>query len=86
MPILLKAPADEQTRAAWLERLREAILDDGVDYLAPISDRFDEIAVFPVLMDLHADRDLSLIREAWSDHPRRHGDPHAFLPARGGAP
>lgn len=33
-PILIEAPADEAIRAQWLERLRQAILDDGVDYLA----------------------------------------------------
>jgi hypothetical protein len=49
--------------------LRDAI-QDGVDYLGPISDRFGEIAAFPGLMNLHADRDLDLIREAWSDHAR----------------
>jgi hypothetical protein len=68
--ILIEAPADEQTRAHWLERLREAVVDDGVDYLAPISDRFGEIAAFPALMNLHADRDLDLIRNAWSDDAR----------------
>ena len=62
VPILIAAPADEKTRAKWLEQLRTAIEDDGVDYLAPISDRFGEIAVFPALMNLHADRDLDLIQ------------------------
>ena len=70
LPILIEAPADEKTRAKWLEQLREAILDDGVDYLAPIADRFGEIAVYPALMNDHADRDLDLIRAAWSDHAR----------------
>jgi len=68
LPILVEAPADEPTRAVWLERLRRAILDDGVDYLAPISDRFGEIAAFPALQNAHADRDLDLVRAAWSDH------------------
>lgn len=70
VPILIEAPADEKTRAKWLEQLREAVQDDGVDYLAPISDRFGEIAVFPALMNLHADRDLDLIEGAWSDWER----------------
>ena len=70
VPVLIEAPADEPTRAHWLERLRQAIVDDGVDYLSPISDRFGEIAAFPRLMRLHADRDLDLIREAWADHAR----------------
>ncbi len=38
LPILIDAPADENTRAKWLELLREAIIDDGVDNLAPIAD------------------------------------------------
>ena len=70
LPILIEAPADEKTRAKWLEQLREAILDDGVDYLAPIADRFGEIAAYPALKNDHADRDLVLIRAAWSDHAR----------------
>ena len=44
LPILIEAPADEETRAKWLEQLREAIEDDGVDYLAPLADRFGQIA------------------------------------------
>ena len=79
VPILIAAPADEQTRARWLERLREAVLDDGVDYLGQISDRFGEIAAIPALMDLHADRDLDLIRKSWADHARFAHVPTATL-------
>jgi hypothetical protein len=79
LPVLIDAPADEKTRARWIERLRTAILDDGVDYLAPISDRFGEIAAFPALMNAHADRDLDLIHHAWSDHARYSHIPSATL-------
>lgn len=68
LPVLIDAPADEKTRTKWLEQLRQAILDDGVDYLAPIADRFGQIAVFPSLMNLHADRDLDMLEAVWSDH------------------
>ena len=70
LPILIEAPADEKTRAKWLEHLREAIEDDGVDYLAPIADRFGQIAAYPQLMNLHADSNLDIIRAAWADHAR----------------
>ncbi|MBK4717628.1 hypothetical protein JJL56_01980 [Azospirillum sp. YIM DDC1] len=33
IPILIAAPADPKTRAKWLERLYQAVLDDGVQYL-----------------------------------------------------
>jgi hypothetical protein len=68
--ILIEAPADAPTRAKWLDRLRQAILDDGVDYLAPLSDKFGKIAVFPALQAQHADEDLDLIRQSWADHER----------------
>ena len=35
IPILADAPADHGTRAKWLERLFEAVQNDGVEYLAP---------------------------------------------------
>ena len=79
LPVLIDAPADEATRVKWLERLRTAIQNDGVDYLAPLSDRFGEIAVFPALMNEHADRDLALIEAAWSDHARFSHVPTATL-------
>jgi hypothetical protein len=70
IPILIAAPADEATRAKWLDRLRQAIQDDGVDYLFPFSEHFGEIASFPKLMNEHADLDLDIIRHAWSDWER----------------
>lgn len=70
LPILIEAPADEKTRAKWLEQIREAIEEDGVDYLAPIAHCFGQIAAYPTLMNLHADRDLDMIEAAWSDHAR----------------
>ena len=67
IPILIAAPAEETIRAKWLTRLRDAIESDGVNYLQPISDHFGEIAFYPSLQNEHADRDLDLIRRAWSD-------------------
>ena len=44
IPILARAPADHTTRSKWLERLFEAVQNDGVEYLAPLEDRWGEIA------------------------------------------
>lgn len=66
--VLIAAPAPEPVRGKWLERLRTAIEEDGVQYLQPISDRFGEIAVYRNLQNMHADRDLDMIRSAWADH------------------
>jgi hypothetical protein len=47
IPILISAPADLKTHSAWLERLFQAVMDDGVQYLAPVEDHWGEIAVYP---------------------------------------
>ena len=43
LPIAIEAPADRKTRDTWLDRLWQAIEDDGVDYLSPIEDRWGEL-------------------------------------------
>jgi hypothetical protein len=39
IPILISAPADVKTRGVWLERLFQAVMDDGVQYLEAVEDR-----------------------------------------------
>ncbi|MDD2796199.1 hypothetical protein, partial [Acidocella sp.] len=68
IPILIAAPADHATRGKWLARLFEAVQNDGVDYLAPLEERWGEIAQYPVLMDEYADLMLEMVRRAWADH------------------
>src|SRR5262249_55854792 len=43
LPIAIEAPADRKTRDKWLDRLRQAIEDDGVDYLSLVQDRWGEL-------------------------------------------
>ena len=69
IPILISAPADVRTRSAWLERLFQAVMDDGVQYLSPVEDRWGEIAVYPVLMAEYAERLRALIRRVWVEEP-----------------
>ncbi|RLA48054.1 MAG: hypothetical protein DRQ97_05115, partial [Gammaproteobacteria bacterium] len=40
IPVIVKAPADRKIRDKWLERLWQAMVDDGVDYLSPVGDRW----------------------------------------------
>jgi hypothetical protein len=69
IPILISAPADVMTRSAWLERLFQAVLDDGVQYLALVEDRWGAIAVYTELMNEYAERLRALIRRVWVDEP-----------------
>lgn len=68
IPILIAAPADLKTRGKWLERLYQAVQDDGVQYLTPVEERWGEIAQYPELINAHADRLLDLVRRAWANH------------------
>lgn len=41
--VVRDAPADAAKRRQWLERMWDAAMDDGVDYLAPVLDRWGEV-------------------------------------------
>ncbi len=68
IPLLIDAPADEKTRRKWLERLFTAIQEDGVEYLAPLEDRWGEICVFPELAGAWVEILMPTVRRVWSDH------------------
>ncbi len=67
LPIVIDAPADRKTRDRWLDRLWQAIQDDGVDYLWMVADRWGELCGSPEVASLWADKLLGLLRTAWSD-------------------
>jgi hypothetical protein len=67
LPIAIDAPADRKTRDKWLDRLWEAILEDGVDYLSPVEDRWGELCRSREVASSWADQLLPLLRAAWSD-------------------
>ncbi|MEI8397136.1 MAG: hypothetical protein WCF85_20625, partial [Rhodospirillaceae bacterium] len=67
IPILIDAPAPPELRETWLEQLFQAVMDDGVQYLWEVEERWGEIAVYPELLNKYADSMLSLLRLAWTD-------------------
>ncbi len=67
IPIVVNAPADEKTRSNWLDRLWQAMEDDGVDYLTPVGDRWGELCDSPEVAGRWADELVSTLRSCWSD-------------------
>ena len=67
LPIAVEAPADRKTRDKWLDRLWQAIEDDGVEYLSVVQDRWGELCRSREVASSWADRFLGLLRTAWSD-------------------
>lgn len=72
IPLVITAPADRKTREEWLDRLWQAIQDDGVDYLSVVEDHWGELCASPEVASHWADQLVDLIRMAWSD-PRSGG-------------
>lgn len=67
IPILVNAPADEKTRDKWLDRLWQAMADDGVDYLSPVGDRWGELCGSSEAAGRWADELVSTLRSCWPD-------------------
>jgi hypothetical protein len=72
LPLVIAAPADRKTRDQWLDRLWQAIQDDGVDYLSPVKDHWGALCASPEVASEWADQFVSVVRTAWSD-PRPGG-------------
>jgi hypothetical protein len=66
IPFVIKAPADTRIRSKWLERLYEAVQDDGVGYLSPVEDQWGSICNGDDLANEWADRLMPLVRQSWS--------------------
>ncbi len=67
IPVIVKAPADDKTRKKWLDRLWQAMADDGVDYLSPVGDRWGEICGSVEIAGEWADDLVSTLRSCWAD-------------------
>ena len=68
--VIAKAPADADTRAAWLERLFEAHAADKIPYIESLADHWGELCVSREMASLWADRLLDV-------------DPHGPQPREG---
>jgi hypothetical protein len=67
IPLIVEAPADGKTRAKWLERLWQAMEEDGVDYLGPVGDRWGELCGSADVAGKWADDLVSTLRFCWTD-------------------
>jgi hypothetical protein len=67
IPFIINAPADGKLRNKWLDRLWQAMADDGVDYLGPVGDRWGEICGSVEVAGQWADDLVSTLRFCWTD-------------------
>ena len=67
IPIIINAPADDNTRGKWLDRLWQAMEDDGVDYLGPVGDQWGEICGSPEVAGRWAEDLVGIVRACFMD-------------------
>jgi len=67
VPLVIDAPADTKTREEWLERLWLAIVDDGVEYLSQLEERWGEVCGSAEVASEWADQLTPTIRACWND-------------------
>jgi tetratricopeptide (TPR) repeat protein len=63
--VVLAAPVDAIQNEHWLERLQQAVDDDGVDYLWEVAECWGELCRAPERASRFADETLSLVRGSW---------------------
>ena len=67
--VIANAPADRQTREAWLERLWEAYQDDGMPYIESLGDHWGALCAGKEIASMWADRLAGTVRMAWNPDP-----------------
>ncbi|PIE17321.1 MAG: hypothetical protein CSA65_09285 [Proteobacteria bacterium] len=71
--IIAAAPADEDTRTKWLERLWEAYQDDDIPYLESLGDHWGALCARPEVASHWADELIETCKMAWSPDPELRG-------------
>ncbi len=67
LPMVIDAPAERETRDRWLDRLYQAIQEDGVDYLYLVQERWGELCGSVEVASHWADGFLPQLKAAWTD-------------------
>lgn len=67
IPLIINASKDAKTRQKWLERLWQAMEDDGVDYLGPVGDRWGELCGSVETANQWADELIPTLKSCWTD-------------------
>ncbi len=67
IPLIINAPAEAKTRDKWLERIWQAMEDDGVDYLGPVGDRWGELCGSLETANQWAEELMPTVKSCWTD-------------------
>jgi hypothetical protein len=69
--IIAQAPVDETRRDQWLERLWQAVEEDGIPYIDLLPEHWGELCVSQARASRWADGFIDIVRRSWSPDPGR---------------
>ncbi len=73
VPLIAGVQADAKTRDAWLERLFEAYMEDGIPYIEWLGDHWGTLCASKEVASAWADRLVEGVRLSWSPDPNLRG-------------
>lgn len=73
VPIIAKVEVEPRIRQRWLERLWQALQDDGVSYIESLGEHWGELCVTPDIALVWVDEFLPLVEHVWSPKSSGHG-------------
>jgi len=73
VPMIVKAPADDDLRDKWLERLWEAFQEDDMPYIETLADFWGDLCVSPERASQWADQLMPPVRMSWDPDPELRG-------------
>ncbi len=73
VPVIAKAPVDDDLRGKWLERLWDAVQEDEMPYIENLTDYWGDLCVTPECASRWADQFVGTLRMAWSPDPELRG-------------
>lgn len=65
--VVVEAPADDKTRAKWLDRLWDAANEDGVGFLDVLGERWGDVCGSPEITSQWADELLPVVQRTWEE-------------------
>jgi len=65
--VVVEVPADAKTRGKWLDRLWEAVEEDGVGFLDVLGERWGDVCGSPEVASQWADELLPVVQRTWEE-------------------
>ncbi|MFP3911067.1 MAG: hypothetical protein ACLFUT_03220 [Desulfobacteraceae bacterium] len=73
VPVIVRAPAEDDLREKWLDRLWDAFEEDDMPYIETLADFWGDLCVSPQRASQWADQLMAPVRISWGGDPELRG-------------